>query len=154
MITRPRGLGYHTVKSISMKKLPLIFLFLISSAQAQDDFEKAELARTKEDWKGALIYYERAAETGNPVAAHWIGTFYLEGLGVEKNPVYAASFFSLAANEGVVGSMVNLANMRLSGNGVSKDCKKAKEWVLKFSKGPMPPAWEKQIASCESTFNK
>ena len=137
-----------------MKYILLILFFIVTSVQAQSAFDKAEAARMKDNWMEALNYYEKAAENGSAKAAHWVGTIYLEGFGVEKNSVYAAAFFSLAANGGVLGSMVNLANMHLSGNGVAKDCEKAQKWIVRFSKGPIPPAWRKEIEHCKSTFNK
>jgi hypothetical protein len=137
-----------------MRCIVLIILFLSLSVNAQDYFGLAEKARMDKDWPIAIKNYELAFEAGNPYAAHWLGTFYMDGVGVKKSSVHAAVFFLVAANEGVVGSMVYLANMRLTGSGIAQDCKKAEEWVLKFSKEPAPEAWKNKIAKCKNTFNK
>lgn len=126
-----------------------VLLMLSSVCFAQSDFDRAEHLRMKKDYEEAIKHYYIAFESGSPEAAHWLGAFYYDGVGVPKNAAVAGAYFYAAANAGVVGSMVYLANMHISGNGVSKNCKKAEEWIRKFSNGSMPLAWVEQIADCK-----
>ncbi|MEZ5525338.1 MAG: tetratricopeptide repeat protein [Pseudomonadales bacterium] len=137
-----------------MKYLAIFLLAFSANLFAQSSFELAEDARLKQDWEVAISEYEKAFEKGNPIAAHWLGTFYLDGIGVTQNSVHAAVYFYFAANEGVQGSMVYLANMHISGNGVIQDCAKATSWVNKFSSGVISESWQKKLAQCHATFNK
>lgn len=133
--------------------IAIISLFSIS-ALSESHFERAEKARESKNWIVAVSEYEKAFAEGNPVAAHWLGTFYYDGAGVEKSYIHAASYFQIAADEGVSGSMVYLANMLLAGEGVSINCDKAAEWIHKFSEGKVPLVWSSKIDECRATRNK
>ena len=138
-----------------MNRIILLVLTLYSTmAIAESSFERAEKARLEKNWSLAVSEYEKAANEGNPVAAHWLATFYYDGVGVEQNYVHAAAYFNLAANEGLQGSMVYLANMHATGQGATKDCDKAESWVVKFTEGPIPEGWKNILNECRFTFNK
>jgi len=132
----------------------LLLVFFPSLAVAESSFELAEKARTEKDWALAVSEYEKAANEGHPVAAHWLGTFYFDGVGIKQSYQHAAVYFYIAANQGVQGSMVYLANMHASGQGATKDCDKAASWVVKFTEGAIPEAWSNILAECRSTLNK
>lgn len=140
------------VKSI-MKLLVIFLLAFSTSLFAQSNFDLAERARLKQNWEVAISEYEKAFEKGNPVAAYWLGTFFLDGVGVTQSSVHAAAYFYIAANGGIQDAMVYLANMHISGNGVTQDCAKASSWVNKFSGGVIPESWQIKLVQCYATFN-
>ncbi|MBQ2794018.1 MAG: sel1 repeat family protein [Clostridia bacterium] len=77
--------------------------------------------------EAARHFYEGAAE-GDAEAAFHYGYMLLKGIGVEKNPAEAKSFFSFAV--GYVGEAAyNLAVMHLHGEGVKRDYRKCIEYM-------------------------
>ena len=134
--------------------LALIIALYSAVAIAESSFERAENARADKNWTLAASEYEKAVGEGNPVAAHWLATFFYGGVGVKQSYVHAAAYFYLAANEGIQGSMVYLANMHATGQGATKDCDKAESWVVKFTEGPIPEGWKNILHECRSTLNK
>ncbi|NQD37373.1 sel1 repeat family protein [Permianibacter sp. IMCC34836] len=78
---------------------------------------------------------------------------YLEGWGVQKNEKEAHRLFLLAAEGGVPGAYVNLANMYLLGTGVSVDLIEAYKWIAIFHGGNIPAenGWKSDLESKMST---
>ena len=68
------------------------------------------------------------AEQGNGKAQHNLGAMYLNGQGVEHDPVQAAHWFRLAALQGIALSQHNLGVLFLKGVGVVRDPQEAVRW--------------------------
>jgi TPR repeat protein len=60
--------------------------------EAKEAAEKAKVLAAK--------YYATSAESGDIVGKHWLGVFYHEGFGVNKNVTKAIELLEEAANEG------------------------------------------------------
>jgi hypothetical protein len=69
----------------------------------------------------AAFWYEKAANSGDPVAQEEIGYFYQAGIGVPRDPARAAHWFQLAAAGGRASAKVNLGVAYLWGLGVPRN---------------------------------
>ena len=96
--------------------------------------------------------YLKAAAKGNPVASHWAGKYYFEGIGTDRNSAEAAGYFLAGARKGVEESMVYLARIYLLGDGLPKDCARAHYWIERASRGKIPAGWKTSLAACAQGF--
>lgn len=135
-----------------MFRLALAFLGLVPALALAGAFEDAEALRLRGDHHAALPLYLEAAKEAHPIANHWAGTYYMEGLGTEPNPSKAAPYFLAAAHLGVPGSMVYLAGMFLTGNGVPIDCTRAEYWIARASDGSPAKEWKDKLSRCGKTL--
>jgi hypothetical protein len=69
----------------------------------------------------AALWYEKAAEGGDPEAQNEIGFFYQTGTGVQVDLNRAFHWYQLSAASGFVLAKVNLGVMYAWGTGVAKD---------------------------------
>ena len=77
-----------------------VLLYLFSSlALKADDYTKAFEALERGDYETATFYLSFFASNGDRVAQYNMGLLYRDGLGVEKNPKVALSWFYLAAQQ-------------------------------------------------------
>ena len=77
-----------------------VLLYLFSSlALKADDYVKAFEALERGDYETATYYLSFFASNGDSVAQYNLGLLYRDGLGVEKNPKVALSWFYLAAQQ-------------------------------------------------------
>ena len=114
-----------------------------------DMFSEAEKQRLIGNQEKAFHLYLKAAKDGNPIASHWIGTYYYEGITVKKDIQKAIPYFLSAAKNGVGGSMVYLANIYLLGTEVEKDCDEARFWITKASDGELNTSWKNDLDACK-----
>ena len=77
----------------------VVFLFSSSFALKADDYAKAFEALERGDYETATFYLSFFASNGDSVAQYNLGLLYRDGLGVEKNPKVALSWFYLAAQQ-------------------------------------------------------
>lgn len=77
------------------------------------------------DPKAGVEHLRIAAELGNPDAAGELGVLLASGTDVPADPVEAIQWFEKAAARNHAPSVLNLANMRLRGQGVPQDLAKA-----------------------------
>lgn len=104
-----------------------------------DDSDSEELLNTgecyekgigvDEDLETALYYYQKAAETGSPVALNKLGNMYAQGKGCVKDMVKAASYYLAAAEKGNKYAQHNIAFCYWDGTGVRKDRETAIIWM-------------------------
>ncbi len=80
------------------------------------------------DMHACLVAYSAAAELGNPVAAHAVGLFYLNGGVVERDEKVAAAQFRAAADHGHLPSKILIANFYELGIHYRADAAKADVW--------------------------
>ena len=89
------------VAMIKLKCLLIAILFYLFSSLAlkADDYAKAFEALERGDYETATFYLSFYASNGDSVAQYNMGLLYRDGLGVEKNPKVALSWFYLAAQQ-------------------------------------------------------
>lgn len=76
----------------------------------------------------ALVWYEKAAKTGNPVAETNVGAAYYFGQGVRDDYVEAASWFRKAARQGFPAAENWMGSLRAAGLGVPRNPFRAFHW--------------------------
>ncbi len=81
------------------------------------------------DFESAAQMYLEGARDGDPLASFNYGYCLWHGLGVEKNPSEAKSFFAFARDLEGGEACYNIAMLYLHGEGVSKDYKKAYDYM-------------------------
>ncbi len=123
---------------MNCKAIGCVALFLHCLCPVQADLMKGLQAYQKEDFPAALSEFEKAAESGDPMALHMLGSLYFEGRGVEKNLKKAAEYFSEAADKGFRAAQWSVGLMYHQGNGVKKDIPKAIGYYEKGAEGGDP----------------
>ncbi len=104
-------------------------LFLVSMiAPAAADFDAGVEAYDDADYATALAEWLPLARDGDPAAQRNIGHLYRHGLGVERDPCYAAEWYERAANAGLSRAQANLGALYLTGDGVAQDFSTAARW--------------------------
>lgn len=90
-------------------------------------FFYAQELQKQEHYPEALHWYKEAAEGRNGESWYYVGWFYWDGMGVEKDPVYAVSCFEkeLASNPDQTGANNLLGRAYFLGQGVPQDYAKA-----------------------------
>ena len=79
--------------------IAIVFYLFSSLALKADDYAKAFKALERGDYETASFYLSFFASNGDSVAQYNMGILYRDGLGVEKNPEVALSWFYLAAQQ-------------------------------------------------------
>ena len=80
--------------------------------------------------KQAVIWFEKAAEQGLHEASYQLGLSYEKGLGVEKNIPKALEHYERATGSRTsTWPQYRIAKIYLSGDGVTKSTRTAKEWA-------------------------
>lgn len=94
----------------------------------------------------ALAYYRKAAEQGDPAGEFGVGSMYLAGEGVKKDPQQAYFWFTRAAEKNHVSAIIGLANAYISAdqgtNPVWPDQARAAQWLRKAAEADYLPAVE------------
>ena len=83
---------------------------------------------TRQNYKKAAEWYQRAAELGHSSSQHYLGVMYSLGRGVRKDGNKAVEWIGKAADQGNPAAVRDLGNIYRDGNGVTKDEEKAAEW--------------------------
>ena len=79
----------------------------------------------------ALAYLLKGTELNNLDCIAQLGYYYLEGIGVQKNPQKAVSYLAKAANEGQMYAQYNLGICYSNGLGVEVNSELADNWIQK-----------------------
>lgn len=87
------------MKKLNCVVIAILFYLLSSLAVKADEYAKAFEALERGDYKTASFYPSFFASNGDSVAQYNMGILYRDGLGVEKNPKVALSWFYLAAQQ-------------------------------------------------------
>lgn len=102
---------------------------------------KPHVEGEQSDFAGAMQWLHKAAESGHLQAQTDLGGIYLQGgKGVAPNPREAFRWFSKAADQGSMESLVYLGTMLCSGQGCTKDVAKAQEYLKKAAAAGLPEA--------------
>jgi putative methionine-R-sulfoxide reductase with GAF domain len=90
----------------------------------------------------AAHWISLAAEQGHVLAQATLGTFYLEGRGVQKDPVKAYCWLLLAGNSGDEASKYRIAFLasRMSPAQILAAQQQANDWILKHPAGAKNPS--------------
>jgi TonB family protein len=85
----------------------------------------------EKDYGRALLWFQRAADQGNPDGENSIGFLYEKGWGVEQDYAEAAKWYRKAADQGNSRGIGNLGWLYLEGNGVQRDYPEAMKLLSK-----------------------
>lgn len=85
--------------------------------------------------KSALIWYEKAARTGDAQAAYIAAIMYAENFEITPNSIKAAELLAQAANAGIASAQADYGLMVYQGNGVAKSASDAAKWFEKSANG-------------------
>jgi hypothetical protein len=107
-------------------------LILAVPARAAD-FAAGVAAYDDGDFATALAEWLPLARDGDPAAQRNIGHLYRNGLGVDRDPAYAAEWYERAANAGLSRAQANLGALYLTGDGVAQDFSEAARWFTAAS---------------------
>jgi uncharacterized protein len=77
------------------------------------------------DAKGALSWFQRAADAGDIDALNMVGRCLDNGWGTAEDPVTAAAYYQRAADAGHAWAQYNLGHLYLDGRGVARDFERA-----------------------------
>ncbi len=83
-------------------------------------------------------WLERAANSGDAMAAYRLGTLYERGHGVPTNVAKAIQLYGIAAKQGNRKAMHNLAVAFADGAGVPKNLQQAAQWFTKAAELGLP----------------
>jgi localization factor PodJL len=83
-------------------------------------------------------WLERAANSGDAMAAYRLGTLYERGHGVPTNVKKADDLYAIAAKQGNRKAMHNLAVAFAEGSGVQKNLQQAADWFTRAAEMGLP----------------
>lgn len=122
----------------------LVWFAAKNSRQRDGLLQKAEVSNNPDDWvdMGAFFqkrgdhakarqWYAKAAEAGNVYGFLNLGTIYLYGKGVKRDPGIAFQYYSRAAEQNSVVAMFNIANLYQQDQGFGINYEKALQWYEK-----------------------
>ena len=92
--------------------------------------------RTDSVW--GVRWCRRPAERSHPMAEDILGTLYMHGNGVNRDPTEAVRWTRTAAEQGYAEAQANLARYYSDGSGVKRDDKLAVEWARKAAEQENP----------------
>lgn len=93
-----------------------------------------------QDYKQAVLWYQKAADQGDAVAQTKLGDCYFEGLGVDEDYKKAFSYYEKAAKQGYAEAQNNLGVLYDNGLGIFPDKEKAFDWYRKAAEQDHPTA--------------
>ena len=102
-----------------------------AAAQFEFGARLAEGRGVTRDPKGAVEWFEKAAQQGLAPAQYRLGSMYEKGLGVERNYGQARKWYQSAAEAGNARSMHNLAVLLAEGGDGKPDYGAASQWFQK-----------------------
>ena len=88
----------------------------------------------KKDYKLAVKWFEKSANSCNPDAECSIAFCYYNGKGIKKNYKEALSWFIKAAEQGNAEAQNQIGVIYTKGKGTKKDLEQARLWFIKSSK--------------------
>ncbi len=151
-----------TALFVAAAKSPAAYNKLLARAKAGDStaefalaalldrrFTPNETTVPKNDAQ-AFEWYTQAALSGFPPGEQSLGYAYLNGHGVEQDPIAAAHWYTLAAQAGLPNAENALGYMYLNGIGVPQDNLHAVAWLTKAALQGQPLA-ENSLANAYET---
>lgn len=113
-------------------------LLLAAAAWAgpAEDFASGRLAYERGDVRTAISFLRMAADQGHAPSQAFLGQILDQA---EQNEE-AVKYFRLAADQGSADGFYGLASMYASGEGVPRDLRTAREWMIKAAEAGHPQA--------------
>ena len=106
----------------------ILFLQIIASPIAAQDYNKGLAAAQAGDFATALKEWMPLAEDGDSAAQYNLGVMYDNGDGVPQDYKEAVKWYTLAAEQGYAPAQTNLGFMYEDRQGVPQDYKEAIKW--------------------------
>jgi len=103
----------------------------IDMKELQRMWKEACTCITNQDYANAAKLMKVLSCEGYSEAQFYLGTMYLNGLAVEKNPAEAFRLLNSAAHNGFAPAQYQVASMYASGTHVAKDVLAAAWWLLR-----------------------
>ena len=94
----------------------------------------------KQNYKKAKKLFEKSLELGNPEAAKYLASMYVDGAGVDQNWEKAVEYYTIAADNGFDDARYALATLYYEGLGVKKNKKRAISLMKKAAKNEYVPS--------------
>ena len=95
---------------------------------------------TAGDFKKAAEWFQKSADQGNANAQYFLGSYYLAGLGVDKNLEKARYWSEKSAQQGNAAGQLALGSLYLGGIGGKKDEKEGFKWIEASARQGYQPA--------------
>lgn len=108
------------------------------SAQFEVAARLAEGKGIDQDFKSAVLWYQRSASRGFAQSQYRLGTHYERGLGVEKDPERARVWYQRAAEQGNAKAMHNLAVLTTNRPDGKQDYAEAVKWFSEAAAFNLP----------------
>ncbi len=113
------------------KIIAIIFLWFTATVSFSGDpfleFQEGQRAFSEKDYESAYVIWLKLANDNYVLAQSTLAYLYGAGIGVEQNYTEAAKWMKMAAAQGELQSMYNLAGFYLEGKGVAVNYKKSEE---------------------------
>ena len=111
---------------------PLSLRMAAAKGDASAAFEVAtrlaEGRGIKQDFKQAIVWYQRAAAKGLAIAQYRLGTLYERGLGTQADATRARAWYKKAADQGNIKAMHNMAVLSAGNGQTAPDYASAAKW--------------------------
>lgn len=117
----------ETIKYYRRNKLSL--QDAVNKIEEDKLLEKVKQLIQKDNYTEAFSYLKQASSIGSVQAMYWLGRFYLEGKGIDRNPTKAYEYFSEAGEKGYPKALYELGMFYLNGQVVEKDLSKAEKYI-------------------------
>ena len=104
--------------------LCLLFLCLLTFADAQSDFKTGKYLYSLKGYRGAFICFQKSAKQGNAEGQLMLGKMYSRGEGVSKDKAKAVEWYKKAAEQGNAKAQEMLKKLSESNKSVITDDKK------------------------------
>ena len=108
-----------------------VLLLSLVVATARAGLPAAVTAFDKGHYANAVQQFQPLAESGDAVAAYYLGVMLEEGKGVRADPVAARSWYEKAAMADHAAAQFRLGRIHAQGLGTTKDSSKASHWYLR-----------------------
>ena len=133
-----------------MKKLLLIAMLCLPTL-ALADYEAAVQAYGEGHYEEALTEFKRLAGEGDMKSIYFVGFFYHNGFGVQKDNAEAAKWFLKAADKNAPRAQYYLGLLSTKGDGMPKDPVAAYMW---YSLSVKSSANDRDAAYTQREVNK
>ncbi len=121
-----------------MRKLTLLWCFLLCPGFAMAGWDEAQAAYKKGDYKTAAKEMKILAAKGDVKAQVNLGAMYADGQGVPRSYKMAIKWYLQAADHGNTKAQVNISELYMTGQGVPRDEVQALKWNIIAANGGDP----------------
>ena len=112
----------------TMKKLFIVFLFVMFASCSGSRYQKAQDAFHRGDYDEAVKGFKLLAEEGDPRGQYGLAIMHDLGEGVPQSSKKAMDYYRAAAKQGFADAQNNLGVMYDQGEGIDNNYKEALKW--------------------------